>query len=67
MMAGVTRSVKVLRAYFGTNYEVVRSYELEAGACQARDNGFCNLKRFLGIHPFVWMMSAGFAYHRSDY
>jgi len=32
----------------------IRWYELEAGACQGRDNVFCNLQRLPGIHPYVY-------------
>ena len=45
----------------------VCGHDLEAGARQRLDNALCNSLGFVGIHPFVGMVSTGFAYRGGNY
>jgi hypothetical protein len=45
----------------------VCGHDLEAGARQRLDNALCNSQGFVGIHPFVRMVSTGFAYRGGNY
>jgi hypothetical protein len=66
-MAVVTRSAGRPVPEEQRKLSCVCGHDLEAGARQRLDNALCNSQGFVGIHPFVRMVSAGFAYCRSNY